>query len=196
MADLPDIRPARHDESNRLASTLTLALSADPSTRWGMPDANQYISVYMPLVGAFGGRAALDHRTAYIIGDFLGAAIWLPPGVHPDGDSMGEIFARHIEQPHLGAVYAVCEAMAEYHPKEPDWYLTIIGVDPAYQRRGLGSALLQYALAVCDQDGMLAYLESTGPLSVPLYQRHGFEVMGEIVVGNSPPMFPMLRRPR
>jgi len=24
-----------------------------------------------------------------------------------------------------------------------------------------------------------------------LYQRHGFEVIGEIVVGNSPPMFPM-----
>src|SRR5262245_20271713 len=71
MADLPDIRPARHDEADRLASTLTLALSADPSIRWGMPDAKQYISVFMPLVGAFGGRAALDHRTAHIIGNFL-----------------------------------------------------------------------------------------------------------------------------
>jgi ribosomal protein S18 acetylase RimI-like enzyme len=196
MAVLPEIRPARHNEADRLAATLTLALAADPSTRWGMPDANQYVSVLMPLVGAFGGRAALDHRTAHVIGDFLGAALWLPPGVHPDEDGMGEIFARHIEQPHLSAVYALFEAMAEHHPKEPHWYLTLIGVDPAYQRRGLGSALLQHALAVCDQDGMLAYLESTGPLSVPLYQRHGFEVMGEIVVGNSPPMFPMLRRPR
>jgi GNAT superfamily N-acetyltransferase len=196
MAELTEIRQAQHNEASRLAAILTLALSADPSTRWAMPDANQYVSVLMPLVGAFGGRAALDHGTAHVIGDFLGAALWLPPGIHPDEDDMGEIFARHIKQPHLGAVYALFEAMADYHPKEPHWYLPLIGVDPVYQRRGLGSALLQHGLAACDRDQTLAYLESTSPASVPLYQRHGFEVMGEIVVGNSPPMFPMLRRPR
>ena len=41
-----------------------------------------------------------------------------------------------------------------------------------------------------------AYLESSNPANVPLYQRHGFEVLGEIQVGSSPPVFPMYRPPR
>jgi len=194
MSDDKEIRTVQGSEADRLAATITLALCSDPSTRWAMPDANQYISVLMPLVGAFGGQAALEHGTAHVIGDFLGAAIWLPPGVHPDEEAMGEIFARHVEESHLEAVYALFETMAGHHPQEPHWYLPLIGVDPAYQRRGLGAALLRHALATCDRDQSLAYLESTNPVSVPLYQRHGFEVIGEITVGNSPPMFPMVRK--
>jgi hypothetical protein len=38
--------------------------------------------------------------------------------------------------------------------------------------------------------------ESTNPRNVPLYERHGFERLGTIQSGSSPPLFPMLRRPR
>jgi hypothetical protein len=31
---------------------------------------------------------------------------------------------------------------------------------------------------------------------VPLYERHGFEVLGSIQAGSSPTVVPMLRRPR
>jgi GNAT superfamily N-acetyltransferase len=196
MAELPEVRSARHEEADRLAATLTLAFSSDPVARWAWPDANQFARVLMPLVGPFGGRAALDRGTAHVVGDFLGAALWVPPGAHVDDEAIGEIFAKNIEQPRLSEIYALFEKMAEHHPPEPHWYLPLIGIDPAYQRRGLGSALLQHGLAVCDRDQTLAYLESTSPASVPLYQRHGFEVIGEIVVSNSPPMFPMLRRPQ
>jgi hypothetical protein len=61
-----------------------------------MPDANQYISVLMPLIGAFGGQAAMEQGTAHVIGDSLGAAIRLPPGIPPDEEAMGEIFAKHV----------------------------------------------------------------------------------------------------
>ena len=56
----------------------------------------------------------------------------------------------------------------------------LIGVDPARQGRGLGSALMKHTLALCDAEGALAYLESSNPRNVPLYERHGFEVVGEI----------------
>jgi GNAT superfamily N-acetyltransferase len=161
-----------------------------------MTGANQFVSVMMPLVDPFGGRAALNHESAHVVGDFMGAALWVPPGAHTDEEAMGKIFEKHIEQPRLGEVYALFEKMAEYHPAEPHWYLPLIGVDPVFQRRGLGSALMQHGVAACDRGRTLAYLEATGPASVPLYRRHGFEVIGEIVVGNSPPLFPMLRRPR
>ncbi|HET6808200.1 MAG TPA: GNAT family N-acetyltransferase, partial [Nitrososphaera sp.] len=71
-----------------------------------------------------------------------------------------------------------------------------VGVDPLQQGRGFGSALLEHTLIQCDNDSKLAYLESSNPKNIPLYQRHGFEALGTIQVGPSPTIFPMLRRPR
>jgi GNAT superfamily N-acetyltransferase len=72
----------------------------------------------------------------------------------------------------------------------------MIGVVPDKQGNGYGSALLRHALERCDSDDKLAYLESSSDKNIPLYERHGFEVLGTIQVGSSPPLFPMLRRPR
>lgn len=83
-----------------------------------------------------------------------------------------------------------------YHPEEPHWYLPLLGVDPLHHGKGLGSALMKHALAVCDQDNKFVYLESSNPKNIPLYERHGFEVLGTIQVSASPPIFPMLRKPR
>jgi len=95
-----------------------------------------------------------------------------------------------------GEFAAVFEAMTSYHPQEPHWYLPLIGVDPARHRKGYGAALLQDTLRRCDQDYVAAYLESTNPANITLYQRHGFELRGTIQVGSAPPLFPMLRPAR
>ena len=97
------------------------------------------------------------------------------------------------DQPEM---FAVLEQMGGYHPTEPHWYLPMIGVDPSQQGRGIGSALLTHALAICDRDGLPAYLESSNPKNVPLYERHGFEVVGTIQAGSSPTIRAMLRRAR
>ena len=55
---------------------------------------------------------------------------------------------------------------------------------------------MKHGLVPCDRDKKLAYLESTNPRNIPLYERHGFELLGTIQVGKSPPIFPMLRKPR
>lgn len=91
---------------------------------------------------------------------------------------------------------AVVEQMGAAHPHEPHWHLAFIGVDPTHQGSGIGAALLRYALARIDERGLHAYLESSNPANLPLYQRHGFEVIREIRVGGSPPVFPMVRVPR
>jgi hypothetical protein len=38
-------------------------------------------------------------------------------------------------------------------------------------------------------------LESTNPRNLSLYKRHGFEPIGTIQQGSSPPLYPMLRLP-
>jgi L-amino acid N-acyltransferase YncA len=67
-----------------------------------------------------------------------------------------------------------------------------MGVDAAKQSCGLGSALLRHAAERCERDRLPAYLEATNPRNRRLHSGHGFEELGVIRSGNSPPMWPML----
>ena len=79
---------------------------------------------------------------------------------------------------------------------EANWYLPLIGVDPAHQGKGHGDALMRYALEQIDREKVLAYLEASSARNIPFYRRHGFKELGKIQVGSSPELVPMLRRPR
>jgi ribosomal protein S18 acetylase RimI-like enzyme len=87
--------------------------------------------------------------------------------------------------------------MAQHHPSAPHYYLQSIGVRRTSQGLGLGSALLKHTTAICDKAQMPAYLESSTPRNVPLYQRHGFEVIATDAIGDGgPPIFFMWREAR
>jgi ribosomal protein S18 acetylase RimI-like enzyme len=58
-------------------------------------------------------------------------------------------------------------------------YLWFLGVAPAAQGRGVGSALLRAANARHDAAGLPAYLETGTTRNVALYERHGFKVISE-----------------
>ncbi|MCY1125739.1 GNAT family N-acetyltransferase [Frigidibacter sp. RF13] len=189
------IHTATRANTARFESAMTLAFSADPAARWAWSDPDQFLRTFMPLVTLFGGKS-FDHGTAYVAEDFRGVAQFLPPGVQVDDGPIGELFERNMTEPGLGKVLGLFEQMASFHPREPHWYIPLIGVDPAFQGQGYGSALMNQGLAVCDRDGQLAYLEATSPVNRLFYERHGFRTLGEIRVGDSPPMFPMLREPR
>jgi ribosomal protein S18 acetylase RimI-like enzyme len=179
----------------RCASTLVLAFSIDPICRWVWPDPYVYLSAMPRFIAAFGGRA-LETGTGFIADGGRAAALWLPPGVEPDHEAMGAIINETL-QPEISAnVGGLLEGMAEYHPHEAHWYLPLIGTDPRWMGQGFGSALMEHALQKCDQDGVAAYLESTNPRNISLYQRHGFEIMGEVRSGTCPVLTPMLRPAR
>jgi GNAT superfamily N-acetyltransferase len=189
------IRKARASERGRLIDAVTLAFATDPAARWMYPDPAQYRRYFPTFVELFGMRA-LEHHAAYCADGCLAAALWLPPGVGPDEDALMALVAESVQAHKQASAFALFEEMAHHHPSEPHWYLPLIGVGPMDQGRGLGSALLEYALKRCDRDGTPSYLESTSPKSVPLYERHGFDVVGVIQVGSAPPIFPMVRPAR
>src|SRR5262249_42296877 len=128
--------------------------------------------------------------------DGSGAALWLPPDEHPDEEALVELVKRSAADSTKADLFQVFQQMNNYRPEEPHWYLPLIGVDPLYQGGGVGSTLLAYALGICDRENCLVYLESSNPKGVRLYQRHGFEVLGTIDVGEHPTIIPMLRKPR
>ena len=86
--------------------------------------------------------------------------------------------------------------MEKAHPEEPHWYLAVLGTAPEHQGKGVGSALISPILQKCDAEGVPAYLESSKESNIPFYQRHGFEVTGEIKVKNGPTLWPMWRDPQ
>jgi ribosomal protein S18 acetylase RimI-like enzyme len=191
----PIIKPAEPSDESALISVLTLAFSSDPMARWSQPDPEKYLANFPLFVKAFGGNA-LTHGTAYYADGYGGAALWLPPGIGPDERALMELVERTSPDALKPELYGIFEQMDKYRPKEPHWYLPMIGVDPAQQGNGIGTELMKYALVACDRDNLPAYLESSNPKNISLYERHGFEVIGEIQVGSSPTLRPMFRKPR
>ncbi len=176
-------------DGNAVISTIVAAFRGDPVAQWFYPDSQQYLEIFPSFVQAFAG-AAFAHDSAYCAEDYSAAALWLPPGVHPDEKALVAILEDTIPQPRQAGVCALMERMEQRHPAEPHWYLPMIGVVPEKQGRGYGSALLKHSLEQCDAAQALAYLEASTDKSVPLYQRHGFELVGMIQVGSSPPPVP------
>ena len=188
------MRVHAHREANVLA-TLTLAFSSDPANRWCWPGTADYLAAFPQFVRALGG-GAFAAECAFEIAGGAGAALWLPPGVEPDEAELIAIVQRTVHASRQNDLYEVMQQMGRFHPSEPHWYLPLMGIDPLRQGQGRGSALIRHALVPVDTDRRPAYLESTNPKNVPLYQRHGFELLGTVQVGSSPPIFPMLRPAR
>jgi GNAT superfamily N-acetyltransferase len=81
------------------------------------------------------------------------------------------------------------------HPRQRHYYLPYIGVRPAAQGRGLGTALLQPVLERCDRERLPAYLEASSPDNARLYRRLGFTTLETIRPLGSPPIELMIRNP-
>lgn len=191
----PAIEMVALSNADEAIGTIVLAFNADPAARWLYPDPHQYCINFPRFVRAFGGKA-FAAGSAYCVEGNRGAALWFPPDVHAEEQELTSLLEATVWRKDQDDVFAVLRQMGDYHPSEPHWYLPLIGVDPNQQGKGYGSALITHALLQCDRDHKPAYLESSSPKNIPLYERHGFELLGTIQVGSSPPIFPMLRRPQ
>jgi ribosomal protein S18 acetylase RimI-like enzyme len=192
---VPIVKTAMESDEASVIDALKLAFAADPAVRWVWPDPQKYLSNFSTFAKAFGGKA-FANKSAHYIGNYSGAALWLPPNVHPEVDQLISLLQSTGSNEAKNDGPEIFEKMSSYHPDEPHWYLPLLGVDPLHHGKGLGSALLQHALAMCDHDNKSAYLESSNPRNISLYKRYGFELLGTIQVNRSPSIFPMLRKPR
>jgi len=189
------IRTATAADAERCLAVLALAFGSDPPCRWAWPHPQQYLEAFPRFAQAFGG-GAVAHGTANYYEGLSGVALWLPPGAAPDEASLVRVIQDTVADGRKDAMFAMFEQMDAFHPREAHWHLPLIGVDPAHQGKGIGAALLRHVLNACDGQKVLAYLEATSPRNVPLYERHGFEALGSIQVADSPPIIPMVRKPR
>ena len=192
MSAVPEVRSADASLQAGAISTIVLGFAADPMARWVWADQTEYLSVMPRFARAFGGRA-FEHGSADITEGARAAALWLPPGVEPDEAAMNAIMEPTLRPEIAEDMDVILKGMADHHPDEPHWYLPLIAADPKWMGQGLGAALMKHALRRCDEQGVAAYLESSNPRNISLYERHGFKIVGRIQSGSSPVLTPMLR---
>jgi GNAT superfamily N-acetyltransferase len=69
--------------------------------------------------------------------------------------------------------------MSRRHPREPHYYLFVLGVEPAQQGRGLGRTLLHALSARADAARLPCYLETDRESAMMLYRSVGYEVVSD-----------------
>lgn len=132
-------------------------------------------------------------------GDVGGAALAYPPGHYPlsfAGWFTNGRGALAIGPSHTLRLARLERFMVKRHPREPHWYLFVLGVDPAAQGGGLGGALLRRLGERADAAGVASYLETDEERNVGLYRRHGYDVVDEADTPFGFHMWFMRRAPR
>ncbi len=126
------------------------------------------------------------------------AALWSAPGKWKvrGVDVVREaplalLFGRRLPQ-----ALRYLQEMEKAHPREPHWYLGVLGTEPLQQGKGFGSAVMAPVLKRCDERGVGAYLESSKESNVPFYERHGFRVTRELKMKRGPSVWLMWRDPQ
>ncbi|HEY4268747.1 MAG TPA: GNAT family N-acetyltransferase, partial [Galbitalea sp.] len=123
-------------------------------------------------------------------GKIVGAAVWRCRGGGatpawrdvPFALAAGRALGRD-----MGRMSALEGAASRARPREPHWYLQLLGIAADTQRGGFGSALVRRGLARVDADRMPAYLETTDE-NLEFYARFGFEVTGRFATPRGAPM--------
>ena len=78
-----------------------------------------------------------------------------------------------------------------------DWYLYNLSIKKDAQGKGIASKLMRPMLQFCDDERMVAYLETNKDVNVGLYQHYGFELKKEELIPKSPVThYAMVRIPR
>ena len=193
-----EIRTASIHDIARVAAALGEAFVDDPVMIWAIPEPDRRRAILPGFFTIF-TAAFQRHGHVYRTADGTAAALWSPPGVDAVGEDEGEEFGTALDEicgPDAGRMGEISTLLGEHHPHEPVWYLNFLGVEPAGQGRGVGSALLEHVLVRADRDGATAYLDATSTRNRALYERHGFVAAGELVIADGPSFWPMWREPQ
>lgn len=132
----------------------------------------------------------------------IGAAVWLLPAQAPIRDAEArakdEFLAESLGVPGRDAYRGIVDFMKRRASAivESAWYLSIVGVAPAAQGRGVGARLIEPTLVEADDVGVDCYLETFDRRNQRFYQRLGFSAVSshsEPITGATYAI--MLRRP-
>src|ERR1700761_5048895 len=164
LSPAPPIRRARPEDVPVLAGVLARAFMDDPVASWAWrPEALRPAA--LERFQATRLRQLIAKEEVWCSEDLACAALWAPPGHwHSSLLETAQLvpcFLRPSLFVRLPLVAVGWELLERGHPREPHYYLAVLGTDPSAQGKGIGSAVLHGVLEQCDRDGIGAFLESS-----------------------------------
>jgi ribosomal protein S18 acetylase RimI-like enzyme len=192
-------RAATEADLAGIARTIGRAFADDPLTSWLLPNPTDRDRRLESFHGKVLAATWDSHRGEVLTTEGqTGVAIWRAPNEWkaPARVTLRVTIAalRSWGTPAVVRGAKLLGALEKRHPAEEHWYLDALATDPAFQRRGIGSALLAPALQRCDLQGLPAYLETQKPENVAFYRHFGFEVREELeIVTGGPRVWTMWR---
>lgn len=134
----------------------------------------------------------------------VGGAVWLAPDRYPPStlrqarQLAGTFLLGPLAPRAVAPGLRYLQATERVHPKDPHWYLVILGVEPSEQGTGVGTQLLDAVLPRADADGLPTYLETDKERNLAYYRRFRFELRETIHPDGpeAPPCWTMWRDPR
>jgi len=122
-------------------------------------------------------------RCAFLNGELVGVMIISAPGKETIANlEMAKLLLSALFQTNPGILWRSMKSSMEddaHRPEEPNYCLETIAVDPKRQGRGIGGAMLTYLTDLADREGVLTYLSTTDPKTVPFYKTRGFRIISE-----------------
>lgn len=195
-------RQATGTDAEAMGAMFARAFADDPVWVWMCKERVARFTRLAAPFFAIETRQYLPSASAWTVPGANAGALWAPPGAWRT--SLADMArwapsALRLFGVHLPRSLSALAVVDKVHPREPHWYLALLGTDPDQQGTGLGSAVLRPVLGLCDEAGLGAYLESSKEANVSFYERHGFEVTGRVEMGrdhSGPPMWTMWREPQ
>ena len=193
------IRRVTPAEVDYVIELFVLAFYEDPTWSWAFPDPAKRMDQHRLWWGLF-MRSALPHGWVWMTEDGGAASLWIPPGepeLSDEDDARVEPLLREQIGSHADDVLTLLERFDANHPRdEPHYYLSLLGTHPDHRGRGKGMALLAANLALIDDEGRAAYLESSNRANDHRYERHGFATVGEFAAPRGGPTVGCMWRDR
>ena len=180
---------SKEDQSTAV-NVLLLAFSSDPFQRYLMPDPKIYLENSTIW---FSNAVSQSISIEALLGteDYSGVAVWFPPEHAVQFEALEETYKDFP----ISIRKNIFKYFGEFEKNKPKdtWYLEYLGVDPMKHSLGLGSLILNNSLSKIDALRQSAYLESSNPRNMSLYERHGFETVNKFQFGDGPPIHTMFR---
>jgi len=189
------IRTVTPEDIPALADVLGRAFEDDPVAGFAHPrEASRLRRLRFFFTGRL--RTLVPEELCFTDENRAGAALWAPPDRWQMPAREAVVGTLRLLSRRTPAMLAGLRRAERLHPRSAHFYLSVLGVDPGAQGRGLGSALLRPMLERCDAEGVGAYLETSKASNISFYERHGFRVRGELRLPRGPMLWLMWRDPR
>ena len=171
-----EIRRADASSAARVAEVLGRAFVTEPLMTWPLGGPDDDLEERCVRGYALYVAPLLDEGLVWETADGHGVLILVPP----DQSDVWEDALAHVDD---STTHDVTDDGGRRHerfwgwvssniPPDPSWHLDSVAVEPGWQGRGIGSALIEFGIEQARESNTPVILETGTARNVPLYERH------------------------